>query len=504
MSEQRNLTYRFNLRDRTGWLLGLEWQQCIAFGAGVLGAGALLNAGAPGLSVFVPMLLAAGFSLGQWRGRPIYAVAPVATTWAVSQLAHRHRRRAPVPRFRADGTPAASRPRLPPVLHGTTIDESNVAWTRRGRNEAAAIIRDETERTATAVLRVSGREFALCERGDQQRLLAQWGEALASFCAERTPVAKLRWTEWAAPAGVDDQRNYLTQHQSEADDADPVAVYRALLDSVGPSSTRHEVLLAVTVAQRKLRRRRGDEGQTDIDEVLLEEVRLLSGRLDTAGLAVSLPLSPSEVAAVFRSRLDPYATPRNGLRKRSLTELAGLVSAPNAWPLRMEGSWDHVRVDRSFHAAYVFAEWPRLEVAPNWLEPLLLDTVGIRTIAVHYEPVAHSRSKRHVDRDSVKLATDEEQRHRSGFRVGARHRRAQAEVAEREAELVAGFPEFEYVGTAHVCAPDRASLERSCAEYEQLAAQVGIELRRLDGQHDLALACLLPIGRGIAGKRGLR
>lgn len=505
MSEHRNVTYRFNLRDRSGWFLGLEGPQCIALGLGVLGAGAMLNAGAPGPSIFVPLLLAAGFSLGQWQGRPIHALAPVATTWGLARLGGRHRWRAALPRFRPDGAPVAAQPSLPPALGGTTIEECDVAWTRRGRNEAAAIIRDNAERTATAVLRVSGREFALCERGDQQRLLAQWGDALAAFCAERAPVAKVRWIEWAAPAGLDDQLDYLDQHQSADDASDPVAAYRELLGSAGPMSTRHEVLVAVTVAQRRLRRRRGEEGEVDIDEVLFEEVRLLAGRLDNAGLTAGLPLTPSEVATVFRSRLDPYSTPGNAMaRKRSLTELAGLVSVANAGPMNMKSAWDHVRVDRSFHAAYVFAEWPRLEVSPNWLEPLLLHAGAIRTVAVHYEPVAHSRSQRQVDRDSVKLAADEEQRNRSGFRIGARHRRAQAEVAEREAELVAGYPEFEYVGTAHVCAPDRATLERACAEYEQLAAQVGIELRRLDWQHDLALACLLPIGRGIAGKRGLQ
>lgn len=504
MSEQRNVTYRFNLRDRTGWFLGLEGPQCIALGAGVVGAGALLNAGAPGPSVFVPLLFAAGFSLGQWQGRPIHLLAPIAATWGFSRITQGRSWRAPVPRFRTDGSPTATQPSLPPVLSGTTIDESDIAWTRRSRSEAAAIIRDATERTATAVLRVSGREFALCERDDQQRLLAQWGDALAAFCAERAPVAKVRWIEWSAPAGLDDQLGYLARHQTAADDADPVAAYRELLGSAGPMSTRHEVLVAVTVAQRKLRRRRGEEGEASIDETLLDEVRLLSGRLENAGLTASLPLTPTEIATVLRSRLDPYSTPRHTNRKRSLSEMAGLVSVPNAGPMSIDEAWDCVRVDRSFHVSYAVAEWPRLEVTPNWLEPLLLHAGGIRTIAVHYEPVAHSRSQRQVDRDSVKLAADEEQRNRSGFRIGARHRRAQAEVAEREAELVAGFPEFEYVGTMHICAPDRGSLERSCAEYEQLAAQVGIELRRLDWQHELALACILPIGRGIAGRRGLQ
>ena len=126
---------------------------------------------------------------------------------------------------------------------------------------------------------------------------------------------------------------------------------------------------------------------------------------------------------------------------------------------------------------------------------------GIRTVAVHYEPVAPSRSQRAIDRDTVKLASDEEQRSRSGFRIGARHRRAQSDVLEREAEIVAGYGEFEYVGFVAVTARDLDELDRSCAEYEQVAAQAGMELRRLDARHDLALTCALPMGRGIAPRR---
>ena len=40
------------------------------------------------------------------------------------------------------------------------------------------------------------------------------------------------------------------------------------------------------------------------------------------------------------------------------------------------------------------------------------------------------------------------------------------------------------------------------AEDQQIAGQSGLELRRLDGRHDLALRLLLPLGAGIDGRRG--
>jgi hypothetical protein len=153
------------------------------------------------------------------------------------------------------------------------------------------------------------------------------------------------------------------------------------------------------------------------------------------------------------------------------------------------------------HRTYWIAEWPRLDVPPNWLEPVLLHAGGTRSFSLHYEPVPPSRSQRRIDRDSTRLAADEEQRSRSGFRIGARHRRAQHAVVEREAELVAGFHELEYAGFVTVSAPEVDTLDRSCAEYEQVAAQAGLELRALDGRHDLGLVCSLPLGRGLAPRR---
>lgn len=94
-----------------------------------------------------------------------------------------------------------------------------------------------------------------------------------------------------------------------------------------------------------------------------------------------------------------------------------------------------------------------------------------------------------------------EQRSRSGFRVGARHRRAEEAVLDREAELVAGFAELEFAGFVTASAPDEDALADACAEYEQAAAQSGLELRPLDGRQDAAFVCSLPVGRGLAPRR---
>ena len=71
-----------------------------------------------------------------------------------------------------------------------------------------------------------------------------------------------------------------------------------------------------------------------------------------------------------------------------------------------------------------------------------------------------------------------------------------AELAARESELVSGYCELEFCGLVTVTATTLDQLERSCAEWEQVAAHAGLELRRLNGQHDVAFACTLPVGIG--------
>ena len=123
------------------------------------------------------------------------------------------------------GTASENAPQLPPVLGGLVIEEAREAgWTRRGRSAGAGIVRDRREGTLSATLRVRGREFALCERAAQERQLHLWGDALAAFCMERGPVARLRWTEWAAPAGLDASLAYLDEHSAHDDSSDAVTL----------------------------------------------------------------------------------------------------------------------------------------------------------------------------------------------------------------------------------------------------------------------------------------
>ena len=489
-------TYRFAPLDRAGWILGLGAAQCLSVGVGIFLSGALLQAGAHPAVTVVPVALAALFAFGAWEGRRCYEWLPLVGSHLVRRVLRKDRWLAAVPLLGGNTTSALQS--LPDFLAGLSIvDAGAVGWSPAVPTVGG--VHDRRERTISGTLPVRGREFSLVERSEQERLVQQWGDVLGAFCSERRAVASVRASERSSSVSA---RGALCSNiASDADGSDALASYAEVLATAGPLDAGHEVLLTVTVDLRRVRGGNEDRPDDAGKAALLEELRLLTVRLDAAGLEPGPPLSPAQIAEAFRSRLDPEGFARSRPVKGSLADAAGLTSPRNCGPLVVQSEWSRVHIDGSLHRTYWIAEWPRLDVPPNWMETLLLHAAGTRTIAIHYEPVPPSKAQRRIDRDSTRLAADEEQRAKSGFRIGARHRRAQAAVLERESELVAGYSEFEFAGFITVSAIDDDELDRACAEYEQAAAQVGLELRSLDARHDTALACALPIGRGLARRR---
>lgn len=494
--------YRFAPLDREGWILGLGAAQCVALGIGVVVSGALLQAHTAPSTVFVPMGVAVLFAFGAWDGRRFHEWAPVVVRRAGQRLNGSHRWFAPLRSSGCTTAEVSVTAPMPPFLSGLeVVDGGPAAWA--AMTAGIGLVRDRRDKTVSASLPARGREFSLLGRSEQERMVHLWGDALAGFCTERNAVARVRVTEWAAPAGLGDHETFFERHGSAGRVEEARRAYADLLATARPAAVGHDVLVTVTVDLRRVRvTSRGEPAELAAAAQLSEELRLLSLRLEAAGLEVGPPLTVGQTADALRRRLDPTAIGRlDGRRAASLAQAAGLTSSRNCGPLATAAGWGEVRVDGSLHRTYWVAEWPRLDVPPNWLEVLLLHAGGTRCFAVHYEPVPPSRSRRHIDRDSTRLATDAEQRDRTGFRVGARLRRAQAAVLEREVELVAGYTELEFCGFLTVTAADDVALARTCAEYEQAAAQAGLEIRPLDGRHDLALPCSLPVGRGLARRR---
>jgi hypothetical protein len=298
-----------------------------------------------------------------------------------------------------------------------------------------------------------------------------------------------------------DHLTWLSQQPTPP--GEPIAAYRDLLGTFGSAAAGHDVIVTVTVARDRLTR--GASGGAPDDRLvsaLHKAVESLARALRAASLLAGDPLTPSEVATVARTRLDPTRMRRRveGTPSRApLADRLGLVEPANAGPVALAATWSALRSDGAHHRTYWIAEWPRLQQHPDWMEPILaFASSGSRALTVVFEPVAPSVSRRRIDRESIKLETDAAAREEKGRRVDGGHRRLQQAVAEREAELVAGYAEVAYAGIVTVTADSGDALSNMCDETEQIAREHGIDLRPLDGRHDVAFAASLPLGIGLS------
>ena len=313
----------------------------------------------------------------------------------------------------------------------------------------------------------------------------------------------IRWSEWAASAGLEEHRSWLREHLDTNPLDDVRTAYERLLAESGSKATRHEVLVTVTIAAGRVKvgqRHDGNRMQATV-ELLLSEMRLFAQRLEGAGLVVSAPLGPGEWARVMRLRLDPSCRARLDGRSRSLADSAGDVSVANALPAAVESAVDGVAHRRLVAPSPLRCRMAAARCSGRVDErPHALQRCCPHRLCVLRTGTPVSFPQRSVTRDAAKLESDAEQRTQKGFRVGAHHRRAARAVEEREEELVAGYGEFFYAGIVCVTASTLADLEAATEEVSQVAASVGLEVRPLHGRHDQAVAATLPLARGLAPK----
>lgn len=461
MNDTTRQRYRFTPLDRTGLLLGLSGAQCVIIGAALLAGGAVLAA-SPLASV---LLLLAGVTtaFAAWSGEPAYRHVAIRTSWH-----SRHARRAttwttPAPWGRRTATL-----RLPPAF-------GRIELLGAGK---AVVLADKRDRTMTVVIPVLGQPLALMEPAEQDRLVGGWGDVLGSLSGHRSSIVRLTVSEWAGQAGVLNPSVSGTDAQPDA-----LADYRELVHAAGPLSRRHETLLALTV--RPVGRERGAQLRA-----VGEQAGFLAARLEQLGLQPRPPLTAIELAAALRARLSAGPSATN----------PSTMGA--AVPVAQRAEWAHTQLDRCLHVTYWIAEWPRLPVPAGWLEAFVLNGNAQRSLTIIFEPVAPADAARRIRRNATRLNADRQQRERSGWRVGAEQARTEAEVEQLEGDLAAGHTQLNYVGVIDVTAIDTDQLDVACRGIENAAANVGIELRRLDGQHDQAVpAALGLLGRPLPAPR---
>ena len=510
--------YRFGPLERRGLIAGWRGGQIAVVAAGLVVGVLALRAHPDPLGV-VGALLALGSSLAVacWPlgGRTGEEWLPTVVRWGADGVAGR-RRRSPAPGAGhcpgADGPvqcgpgDAARRPnggtRSAPTATGAfsgLVVLGAEAGPGNGASEVG-IVHDTRAGTFTGVLALEGHSFALLGADEKERRVGGWAGVLAALAREGSSVHRIQWLAIALPDDGRAVHAYLDERAVEPNDSAAHASYAGLLNEAGADTSRHAVLMAVQVRPGRAAYRASPDAAVSVSVLLreLENVRRLVSDADVSCRGV---LDPAALATTVRAlgQTDPPASPDNDMLA---THPGGLRSCPPCvigapWPMATEVQWDRVRTDGNWHATYWIAEWPRIDVGPDFLAPLLLGPLR-RSVGVVMEPLSPSRAIRAVQQARTADIADSELRRRGGFLSTARRAREAELVVRREGELADGHGSYRFSGYVTVTAPSATQLEEWCETTEHAAGQARLELRRLFGDQERALLCTLPFCRGLS------
>jgi Putative type VII ESX secretion system translocon, EccE len=498
MHSPSEIRYRFGPLERRGLIGSLGPGQLLILAAAVLLTIVLVQALKSGAGLGLGLVVLTGGGLASfvpYQGRTLNEWVPVLASFFGRRLSGRHNHRSPAPeagtRFRGGDVPVS----LPDSIGKVEL----LAFPFRGVE--LGVIADRSAGTYTATIQARARSFVLLDPADKASRLAGWAGVVAGLAREGSPVSRVQWIERTVP----DDRNSLTRYVRDAIDpsigldAAPLQSYLRLTQAASPVTEQHELYVVVQVSASKASRAIKQAGGRDTGAcvVLARELETFARRLEGAEIEVLHALGPRRLAATIRLAFDPHSRPglaRLGTFDPSREEG---VSARNAWPRQTETRWSYYRTNDVVHSTYWIAEWPRLEVGPDFLAPLLVQTRSMRTVSVTMEPVPPLKAMRAVGFAKTADVADEELRQKLGF-IGTAKRRNQSEaVARREQELADGHADVRFSGWITVTAESIDGLQEACAEIEHAAGQSRLELQRCDGEQDICFSYTLPLGRGL-------
>ncbi len=488
--------YRFGPLERRGVLAGLRGPQIVILAVtGVLVVVSLRTLPpAAGLAVgLTTLVVGVGGGFVPLGGRTLDEWLPVLGSWLGRSLVGTRRFHS-----RGPSTGLTSRfddqPDFPPAMRDIILLSHEVP----GSGVRFGVLKDRREGTYTGVLAARGRSFALLDGHEKARRLSSWAGILAGLAREGGAVHRIQWIERTVPDPGNEVGKYLKENISVPLDSAIARSYLEVVDQAGPTTQEHEVFIALQVHSGRSSRvvKGAGGGDHGACEVLRRELAALSSSLMGTDMAVEGALTPRLLAHVLRSAFDPGS--RQKIASIASKDPQRVGTAPvNAGPMAAEEHWSCYRTDSGWHATYWIAEWPRIDVDPDFLAPLLLRTEAMRAVSLTMEPISPLKAIRAVESARTSAAADEELRQRAGFVTTTRRRKEQDSLADHEHDLSEGHAFYRFSGFVTVTAPTRDDLEHACSEIEEAAGRSFLDLRRLGGEQALAFTYTLPLCRGL-------
>ncbi len=480
-SDFRLAPVQFSRLTRRGVLLGLSVPQLIALAISILTVvAALYTVGASGIPWTSPIwgsaALAAVISVG---GRKVVEWVPIVTRWVIRI---------------AQGQLTYRRQVIHPRPVGTLALPGDAAALREWDDpeSGAVMIHDPHARTLTAIVTLSHPAFALLDPSEQHRRVSGWGRVLAGACRSGR-VARIQISERTLADSGTGLAEWWEQHGVD-DGSWSASVYRDLVSRAGPAGERHVTTVSLSLdlaaVPRQIRAQGG--GMSGAASVLRQEMSALTGALRAADLSIGGWLTSDELATTLRAAYDPAVGTQLERHPAVGRDLA------TAGPIAVTETWDRLRSDTAFHTVLWISEWPRSQVFPGFLSPLIFTNGVLRTLSLHYVPVRADQAARDLRKQKTELLSDAHQRRHIGQIEDANASAEYEDVLQQEADLTAGHGVLRTTGLVCVTAPTIDELDAAVASIEQAAIQASCETRRLVGQQAQAFtAAALPLCRSV-------
>ena len=474
-------TVQFSRLTKRGIMLGLSLPQLLVLGVGLfITVASLYVTGGSGLVWTAPAWgCCAATALVPISGRKVVEWLPIVAGWWLR---------------RAAGQTEYRRKLMTPRPEGTLALPGDAASLREWVDEesGAAMIHDPHQHLLTAVLAVAHPAFVLLDPADQQRRVDGWGRVLASACRSGR-IGRIQVSERTLPDSGTGLAQWWKEH-GNADGSWAATVYEELIERAGPTGERHATTVSLSLDMRAAARaiRVAGGGMRGAAHVLRQEMHTTVAAIRAADLHVDGWLTPGDIALILRAAYDPAtaaALERHGELGRDLA---------TAGPVAVTERWDQLRSDSARHAVLWISEWPRSQVYPGFLSPLVLSSGILRTLSLHYIPVRADQAVRDLRRKRTELISDQVQRAKLGQIEDADSSAEYADVMQQQADLSSGHGLARVTGLIAVTAPNADELEAAVSAVEQAAIQASCECRRLVGQQARAFAAAsLPLARPI-------
>lgn len=169
-----------------------------------------------------------------------------------------------------------------------------------------------------------------------------------------------------------------------------------------------------------------------------------------------------------------------------------------AGPVAISEHWDRLRSDSAWAAVLWVNDWPRIDVPPHFLHPLVFSPGVRKTISIVARPLGTTEALKAIRRAKTEAISDSQQKAKIGQIEDLTDAQEYHDLLDRERALISGHADVAFSGFISVTAATEDMLSAAISQIERAASQAACETRLLYGRQTQGfVVAALPLARGV-------